>query len=102
MDYILTPNDIAVLNDLGEQMSDFIENTAAENGYASFAIGALYNDSKNGVRFDLDQYMNSSAPYGDLIGLDGVHPSAKGQTILARTAKQAIQSTYGRGNSTDD
>jgi lysophospholipase L1-like esterase len=102
VDYILTPSDIAVLNDLGEQMSDFIESTAAENGYASFAIGALYNDSKNGVPFDLDQYLNSSAPYGNLIGLDGVHPSAKGQTILARTAKQAIQSTYGRGNSTDD
>jgi hypothetical protein len=102
VDYVLTPGDITFLNDLANQMSDFIETTAVANGYASFAIGALYNDSKNGVRFDLDQYLNSATPYGELIGLDGVHPSAKGQTILARVAKRAIQSTYGRGNSTDD
>lgn len=102
VDYVLTPNDIAFLNDLGEQMSDFIESTAAENGYASFPIGALYNDSKRGVSFDLDRYLNSATPYGGVIGLDGVHPNAVGQSILARTAKQAIQATYGRGNSADD
>ena len=102
VDYVLTPNDISFLNDLGEQMSDFIERKARENGYASFPIGALYNDSKRGVRFDLDRYLNSATPYGKLIGLDGVHPNAKGQSVLARAAKQAIQRTYGRGNSTDD
>ena len=102
VDYVLTPGDISVLNDLGEQMSDFIESTATENGYAFFAIGALYNESKRGVRFDLDRYLNSATPYGELISLDGVHPSADGQTILARAAKQAIQATYGRGTSADD
>jgi lysophospholipase L1-like esterase len=102
VDYVLTPDDISFLNNLGEQMSDFIESKASENGYASFAIGSLYNNSKEGVPFDLEAYLKSGTPYGELISLDGVHPTAKGQSVLARTARQAIQRTYGRGNSASD
>lgn len=95
VDFVLTPSDITFLNDLVGQMSDFVEGEAAENGYASFPLGALYDESKRGVRFDLDTYLNSATPYGELISLDGVHPTAKGQSVLARTARQAIQRTYG-------
>ncbi len=97
LDYILTPNDIAFLNGLGDQMSEEIESKAAENGYAVFALGALYNDSKEDVPFDLEAFLRSGTPYGELISLDGVHPSAKGQAVLARAARQAIQRTYGTG-----
>ena len=97
LDYILTPNDIAFLNSLGNQMSEEIESKAAENGYAVFALGALYNDSKEDVPFDLEAFLRSGTPYGELISLDGVHPSAKGQAVLARAARQAIQRTYGTG-----
>jgi lysophospholipase L1-like esterase len=96
-DYILTPGDIGFINSLAEQMSDEIESKAKENGYAFFPLGALYNDSKEGVPFDLEAFLKSDTPYGELISLDGVHPSAKGQTVLARTARQAIQRTYGTG-----
>ena len=102
VDYILTPDDIAFLNDLAERMSDFIESKASENGYATFAIGALYNESKEGVPFDLEAYLKSGTPYGELISLDGVHPTAEGQSVLARVARQAIQRTYGRSNSSSD
>jgi lysophospholipase L1-like esterase len=102
VDYILTPDDIAFVNGLAEQMSNFIESKAAENGYASFPIGALYNVSKEGVPFDLEAYLKSGTPYGELISLDGVHPSAKGQAVLARVARQAIQRTYGTGKSSGD
>ena len=102
VDYVLTPDNISFLNNLGERMSDFIESKATENGYASFAIGALYNQSKEGVPFDLEMYLKSGTPYGELISLDGVHPTAKGQSVLARAARQAIQRTYGRGNSSSD
>ena len=97
VDYILTPNDIAFINGLASQMSDEIERHAAENGYASFSLGALYDISKEDVPFELETYLKSDQPYGELISLDGVHPSAKGQTVLARAARQAIQRTYGTG-----
>lgn len=102
VDYVLTPNDIAFLNNLIEQMSDFVESKATENGYAFFSLGALYNESKEDVPFDLEAYLKSGTPYGDLISLDGVHPSAKGQSVLARAARRAIQRTYGTGKSESD
>jgi lysophospholipase L1-like esterase len=99
-DYVLTPADITFVNNLASQMSDFIEAKAAENGYAVFSLGSLYNESKEGVPFDLDTYLRSGQPYGELISLDGVHPSAQGQAVLAKTARKAIQHTYG-GNRAD-
>jgi lysophospholipase L1-like esterase len=93
-DYILTPADITFLNALAEQMSDEIERHAAENGYAVFPLGALYNSSKQGVPFDLTAFMTSSTPYGTQISLDGVHPSASGQAVFAAAAAEAILRTY--------
>jgi len=37
----------------------------------------------------------SNAPFGRYISLDGVHPSADGQAILASAAAQATSTTYG-------
>lgn len=95
LDFILTPTDIAFLNNLGGQMSDEIESRAGENGYASFSLGALYDKSKEDVPFELETFLKSAAPYGELISLDGVHPSEKGAAVLARAARHAIQRTYG-------
>jgi lysophospholipase L1-like esterase len=100
VDYVLTPTDITFLNGLAAQMSDFIEGKAAENGYATFSLGSLYDESKEGVLFDLDTYLKSDHPYGELISLDGVHPSGAGQAVLAKAARKAIQRTYG-GNRAD-
>jgi len=95
VDYVLTPADIGFINNLASQMSDEIERLAAENGYATFSLGALYDKSKEDFPFDLEVMLKSDHPYGELISLDGVHASAKGQTVLARTARQAIQQAYG-------
>ena len=96
VDYILSPSDLAAVNGLAEQMSDEIERHAAENGYAVFPLGVLYEIAKDGVAFDLESYLNSAAPYGDLISLDGVHPSPAGQAIFAKAASKAIRKTYGQ------
>ena len=95
LDYVLTPQNIEFLNALGDQMSDLIERLAAENGYATFALGELYNTSKDDVPFELESYLRSDQPYGKRISLDGVHPSGFGHNILARRARIAIQQTYG-------
>lgn len=51
--------------------------------------------AKSGVAFDLSALLTSSAPFGALISLDGVHPSAAGQAVLAGAAKAGIIQTYG-------
>lgn len=96
-DYILTPGNIAYLNALGDQMSDEIERHAADNGYAVFALGVLYNRAKDDVPFELESYLKSASPYGKWISLDGVHPNADGHRVLARAARVAIQQTYRTG-----
>ena len=96
VDYILSPNDIAYINNLVAQMDAEILRHAAENGYATFPLGVLYEISKDGVPFDLDSYLTSPMPYGDLISLDGVHPSEKGAALLARAAAKAVRTTYGQ------
>lgn len=94
-DFVLTPAEIGFLNALADQMSDEIELHAAQNGYAHFALGVLYNTSKEDVPFDLQSYLTSDQPYGKWISLDGVHPSEEGHRKLARAARVAIQQTYG-------
>ena len=96
VDYILSPRDVDFINNLAAQMTAEIERHAAENGYATFALGELYNIAKEGVPFDLQQYLTSPTPYGELISLDGVHPTAKGAAVLARAAAKAIRGTYGQ------
>ena len=96
VDYILSPNDVAFVNNLAAQMTAEIERHAAENGYATFALGELYNIAKDGVPFDLESFLTSPTPYGELISLDGVHPSAKGAAVLARAGARAIRVTYGQ------
>jgi hypothetical protein len=85
---------MAFINALGDQMSAEIERHASENGYAVFALGELFNESKKHVPFDLNAYLTSATPYGELISLDGVHPSAEGQKLLAKVAHVAIVQQY--------
>ena len=92
-DYVLTPGDISAINARMAQINAHIQAKAAENGYAYFALSSLYDLPK--VNFDLYSVMFSSAPFGPNISLDGVHPTAKGQAILANAAVQAINARYG-------
>jgi len=94
-DYVLTPADITAMNTLVAQMNTFITTKAGENGYATFSLGSLYDNAKNGVAFDLATILTSGTPFGPNISLDAVHPSASGQAILAAAAKAAITAKYG-------
>ena len=94
-DGILTPGEIGILNSQATQMNAFITAKAAENNYATFSLGTLYDTSKDGVAFDLNTILTSNTPFGPRISLDAVHPSAAGQAILAAAAKAAIIAKYG-------
>jgi hypothetical protein len=93
IDYVLTSSDINAINARMAQMNAHIEAKANENGYAFFKLAALYDLPK--INFNLVDVLFSNSPFGPNISLDGVHPSAQGQSILATAAVQAINARYG-------
>ena len=92
-DHVLTPGDVAAIDARMATINAHVRATAAEHGYAYFALSALYDLPK--PAFDMGQVLFSSAPFGAYISLDGVHPTAQGQAILAAAAVQAINARYG-------
>lgn len=95
VDYVLTPGDVTVINTLLGQMNAEISAQAAAHSFALMSDESLYGTSKDGVPFDLRAFLTSPTPYGPKISLDGVHPSAEGQRILANAAIAAINARYG-------
>ncbi|HEX6048870.1 MAG TPA: SGNH/GDSL hydrolase family protein [Gemmatimonadaceae bacterium] len=93
VDYVLTSNDIKAINTRLAQMNARMQAKAAENGYAYFSLETVYGLPK--PRFRVSDLLFSSTPFGPYISLDGVHPSAAGQALLAGAAAQAISATYG-------
>jgi len=93
VDYVLTSADINTINARMAQMNARMQAKASENGWAYFSLDAVYGLPKPSL--DLVKILFSSAPFGANISLDGVHPSAAGQSILATAAVQAISAKYG-------
>lgn len=92
-DYVLTTEDIAVINAQIARMNAHIQAKAAEYGYAYFSLDAVYALPKPAFR--VSGLLFSNSPFGTNISLDGVHPSAQGQGLLAAAAAQAISAKYG-------
>ena len=95
VDHVLTPTDVAAINARMAQINAHVQAKAAAHGYAYFALSALYDLPK--PSFDMSGVLFSKAPFGPYISLDGVHPTAQGQAILATAAVQAINARYALG-----
>ena len=91
-DYVLTASDMNAINARMALMNAYMQAKASENGYAYFSLEAVYGLPK--PRFSLVDMLFSNNPFGPNISLDGVHPSAQGQSILAAAAVQAINARY--------
>ena len=97
VDYVLTPADHAALNAQLRAMSARIRSIAESKGYAYFDLDALYATPGLKAPFSVSTLMFSPQPYGPLVSLDGFHPTAAGQTLLANAAARALDDTYGMG-----
>ena len=97
LDYVLTPRDRAAVNAQLRAMSAHVQQLASANGYAYFALDALYGMDGLKAPFSLSTLLFSSQPYGPFISLDGFHPSGAGQTVLANAAATAFNATYDLG-----
>jgi hypothetical protein len=92
-DYVLTASDVSAINARMAQINTHIQALATANGYAYFSLDAVYGLPK--PSFNLADVLFSNTPCGPNSSLDGVHPSADGQAILASAAVRAINATYG-------
>jgi hypothetical protein len=93
VDYVLTPSDVSAINARMAQMNTRMQAKATENGYAYFSLDAVYGLPK--PAFSVTNLLFSNQPFGSYISLDGVHPSAAGQGLLAAAAVKAINAKYG-------
>jgi len=96
-DFILTPSEQTTVNDLMHRMTAHIQSEATKRGFAYFALGSLYDRNDIKGPFSLGVVLGTAQPFGDYFSLDGLHPSALGQTILARAAAQALNDRYNLG-----
>jgi hypothetical protein len=92
-DYVLTPSDVSAINARLARLNAHIQAKANENGYAYFSLEAVYGLPK--PNFNMANVLFSNTPFGSNFSLDGVHPSAGGQAVLAGAAVQAINARYG-------
>ena len=96
-DFILTPAELAIVNAQIQAMNAHIQAEASSHGYAYFSLGALYDRADLKAPFSLSVLLTSQTPFGPLISLDGVHPSAAGSRILAQAAAHALNVRYDLG-----
>jgi hypothetical protein len=92
VDYILTPADMAIIDDQMARMNDRMEAVAQEHGYAYFDISVVYDRPKGSL--DLGDVLFSDDPFGPYMSLDGVHPNDAGHALLADAAVAAIRDRY--------
>jgi hypothetical protein len=96
-DFVLSGAEVQLLAAQIAEMDAFIRSEAARRGYAYARLGALYSDVNVKAPFNAITMMTTSQPYGPYIGLDGIHPNAAGQTVLADAAARALNATYDLG-----
>jgi len=102
VDFIITPADVAAIKALMAQMSAHIQQEAERRGFAYFALQSLYGRPDAKGQFNPIDLLTSAQPYGPLISLDGVHPTAEGARVLAEAAARAIDARYHHSILSDD
>lgn len=97
VDFVLTPSEQATVATVVAQMNAIIRSEAQMRGFAYFDLDALF--ATPGVRtpFNMATLMTSPQPFGPYMGLDGVHPNAAGQALLANAAARALNERYALG-----
>ena len=96
-DFVLTPSEQAIVLAVAAQMNAAIQAEAEARGYALASLDALY--SAPGVRTPLNvvALFTTAEPFGPYISLDGIHPNANGQALIAAAAAEALNARYDLG-----
>lgn len=93
--WVLTPEEQAEIKTAVDNYNTSLKNMADENGYAFVDFKAILQEaSATGLEFD-NYNLNTSLVTGGLVGLDGVHLTARGYALMANKMLEAIDLTYG-------
>jgi len=95
-DYVLTAEEMGMVNAQLAEMNTFIKEQAERHGWAYFELEDLYGRADLKPPFNATALMlDPATPYGPYISLDGIHPNAAGHHILAEAAAAAMHVRYG-------
>ncbi|MFI5232024.1 MAG: hypothetical protein ACHQSE_05865 [Gemmatimonadales bacterium] len=95
-DGILTPADIATLDGVVDGMNAQIQQLAQQNGWAFADLTSVYPPPvSTRTPYAAADQLTCLYPYGSLVSLDGVFPSAQGQAAIAAAVAGAIDAKYG-------
>jgi lysophospholipase L1-like esterase len=77
-------------------MNTHIGQQAQSHGWAYLELNtALASFIAAKTRFSLSNFLTCNRPFGQYIGLDGVHPTVDGQQAIANAAADALNTQYG-------
>lgn len=96
-DFVLDAAEQTILINVVTQMNAALQAEAEARGYAFMSLDALYSAPGVRVPFNVVALMTSATPFGPYMSLDGLHPSAAGQTLIANAAAQALNAKYDLG-----
>jgi len=96
-DFVLDAAEQTILNTVVGQMNAALEAEAQARGYAFVSLDALYGAPGVRVPLNVVALVTSPTPFGPFMSLDGLHPSAAGQTLIAQAAAQALNARYDLG-----
>jgi hypothetical protein len=96
-DFVLTPAEQAIVLGVVTQMNATIQSEATARGYAFVSLDALYANPAARPPLNVATVFTSAQPFGPLLSLDGVHPNAAGQALIAEAAARALDQRYGLG-----
>jgi lysophospholipase L1-like esterase len=92
--YVLTTDEIKMINDAVTAFNDIIKNAAEENGLAFVDMYSELELAKNGVKQD-GVFFTTSYITGNIFSTDGVHLTPQGNAFVADMFIDAINNTYG-------
>ena len=105
---VLTPEDIASIQDRTDAVNEKIENVAMANGWGCVDANSLFTNIANyghGLKDETGVPTGEiiTADYlGGLFSLDGVHPSVTGHAVAANFIIETINNDYGQSLPTVD
>ena len=92
---VLTANEVLEVQTITAAYNGTISAIASQFGWAHFDANAALNEiSTTGLMMD-DFTITGDLVFGGLFGLDGVHPTARGNAIIAKLMMTEIDATYG-------
>jgi len=94
-DFVLTQADTAALAGQIRQMNTHISDLASQHGWAYLDLNtALASFVAAKSHFSLSAFLGCTRPFGQYTSLDGIHPTADGQQLIANAAADALNQHY--------